>query len=88
MKTETGVCPHCGDGPLYSKQGIPSAGLLGPDLLPGLDFMAANFDAIACGNCGYVQFFVSKSCRKALAKAWRRVSRDGDLQPGRGTDAE
>jgi predicted nucleic-acid-binding Zn-ribbon protein len=76
METETGVCLNCGDGPLYSKKGIPSAGLLGPNLLPGLDIMAASFDAIACGNCAFVQFFISKSYRKGLAKSWNRISRD------------
>ena len=72
MNAEEQVCPNCGDGPLYEKQGVPATGFLGPNLLPGLGVLgvlAGSFDLIACQNCGFVQFFIAKSFRNGLAKS-------------------
>lgn len=63
-------CPHCGLGPIYTRKGIRSGGPLGPELLPGLGLLAGNLNVVACGKCGFVQFFVSPSYRKRLAEAW------------------
>jgi predicted nucleic-acid-binding Zn-ribbon protein len=86
MSAENSVCPHCGGGPLYARQGVPSTGLFGPNLLPGLDVLAANFDLIACQNCGFVQFFVAKSFRKALAKSWKCISQKANQPSARPVD--
>ena len=88
MNAEEKVCPNCGGGPLYQKLGVPSTGLLGPNLLPGLDVLAANFDLIACEDCGFVQFFIAKSFRKGLGKSWKCISGKARKPSARSTDQQ
>jgi predicted nucleic-acid-binding Zn-ribbon protein len=76
MSGENRVCQNCGGGPLYAKKGVPSGGLHGPNLLPGLGALLqfADFEVVACENCGFAQFFIAKSYRKNLAKTWKCIS--------------
>lgn len=70
-------CPHCRLGPLYVRKGIRSGGFLGPELLPGLGVLAGNLNVVACGKCGFLQFFVSRSYRKRLAETWPVLENEG-----------
>lgn len=74
MSVEEGTCTHCGTGPIYLKKGVATGTALSPGLLPGLGFFGGALDVVACENCGFVQLFVAKSYRKALAKSWERVA--------------
>jgi hypothetical protein len=79
--TESGVtpCPNCGDGPLYVKERVGSAGSHGPNLLPGLGklkgFLSAKFRVVVCGGCGLTRFFADADARERLESAggWRRL---------------
>ena len=68
-------CPHCGEGPLYQKKGVQSGTPLAPSLVPGLGGFSGNLDVVICQSCGFIQLFLSRFQRKALArkKEWKRV---------------
>ena len=57
------------------KKGVQSGTPLTFNLVPGLGFPSATLDVVVCGSCGFIQFFLNRFQRKALAKAktWKRV---------------
>jgi hypothetical protein len=63
------------------KKRVPTGTPLSPGLLPGLGAVTASVDVIACESCGFIQFFVTKIYRKAVAKSWKRISPEGDAPP-------
>jgi hypothetical protein len=78
MSVENAICTHCGAGPLYMKKRVPTGTPLSPGLLPGLGAVTASVDVVACENCGFIQFFVTKIYRKVLAKSWKRIWPEAD----------
>jgi hypothetical protein len=60
------ACPNCGSNDLYMTR-ANSCGSDGPNLLPGLGgwFSSAQFQVVACADCGLTRYFIEP---EALAK--------------------
>lgn len=69
------ACPNCGSDELYMSQAA-SAGSDGPVLLPGLGgwFSHAQFQVVACGDCGLTRYFIDPEVLPQLreSRKWNR----------------
>jgi predicted nucleic-acid-binding Zn-ribbon protein len=72
---KTGNCPKCNSKNVFSGAGIPlKKGPFGSNSIPiGLTSMAA-LDNYVCGDCGYVERYISDQTKLAeIARKWDKV---------------
>lgn len=68
-------CPHCGSTHMLFKE-VRSAGVGGPDLLPGVCAFLQNakFHIYVCHDCGYVQWFVAPQNLAEVRQKFEAIS--------------
>lgn len=75
---KSGTCPKCHSSKVFSGAGIPlKKGPFGSNSIPiGLTSMAA-LDNYVCGECGYVEAYISDQTKLAeIARKWEPVEPD------------
>ena len=72
---KTGICPKCNSNKVFSGAGIPlKTGPFGSNSIPiGLTSIAS-LDNYVCGECGYVERYVSDETKLSeIARKWDKV---------------
>ena len=72
---KTGTCPKCHSNKVFSGAGIPlKSGPFGSNSIPiGLTSIAS-LDNYVCGECGYVERYVSDETKLSeIARKWDKV---------------
>lgn len=71
-------CPECGSDAVYQYDGLIDTSTIGGELLPKLSsgrFSSAKMQAVVCGDCGFLRYFVDQEALQNLRSStrWSRV---------------
>ena len=79
---KTGICPKCNSDKVFSGAEIPlKKGPFGSNSIPiGLTSIAA-VDNYVCGECGYVERYISDRTKLAeIARKWDKVEAEATVK--------